>query len=370
MASTTPTSNTGYTVPSTATDITHLTKTSLPVPVPGPQQVLVRLTAAALNYRDFLIASRSPRYPGSHKADLVPGSDGAGAIHSAHPSSRFASNVGLSVAVHPNSWLDGDVRNLKFNEVLGGFSADGTLQEYLVVDDEQIIPAPKGWKGEEVAGLFTAGTTAWAAIRELLDGRLDGTLGGWEGDWKEKRLEGKWVLTQGTGGVSCAAIQIASTLGATVIATSSSDEKLDIAKSIGAKYVINYKKTPEWDEEVLRITGGTGVDQVIEVGGAQTIIQSLRSTRPGGLISVIGILSDADIIPPELIPAVLFGGKIVKGCVSFSRDISAEFVKFSEVNNFKPVVSKIFSFDQVVESFEALQKQNSVGKLVVRISED
>ncbi|KAF2740968.1 putative alcohol dehydrogenase [Polyplosphaeria fusca] len=346
-----PPPNLAWTIPPHSTSPQHLTLTTLATPTPGPHQSLIHLTAASLNYRDLLITTHSPSYPGLHKPHLVPCADGAGTILSTGPDSAFAGREGLAVVVHPNTWLRGDIRGLKSGEILGGASVDGTLQTYVVVDDEQVIVAPAGWTGVECAGLLTAGASAWAAVRGWMDGGL----------------VGKWVLTQGTGGVSCAAIQIAARLGATVVATSSSDEKLETARALGAKYLINYKKTPKWEEEVLRITEGKGVDHVIEVAGAQTLMQSVAATRPGGLISIIGILTDADTIPAAFVPAMLFGAKIVKGIMGFSRDASAEWIRFSEANGIKPVVAQVFEFDQAIEAFETLQKQNAVGKLVVKI---
>ncbi|KAF2636536.1 NAD-P-binding protein [Massarina eburnea CBS 473.64] len=367
---TSPTSNSTWTIPKTATSISNLTKTTIPLPTPGPHQVLLRILATSLNYRDILIASRSPAYPGDHKPDLTPLSDGAGVIHSTHPTSEYAGREGSTVVVHPNAWLTGDVRNLDLSDVYGSYAQDGILTEWKIVDDERVIVSKNVLGLDELASLPTAGVTAWSAIRECLDGTLSGEIREWTGGWKEKRLAGKTVLTQGTGGVSSFGIQIAAALGATVIATSSSDAKLELAKSLGATHLINYNKTPDWDKEVLRLTNGKGVDHVIEVGGAQTLMKSLNSTRPGGLVSVIGILSEAEKLSEEFLPAVLFGGKIVKGCVAFSRDMTAEFVSFVEEHGIKPVIAKTFEFDQAIEAFDALQKQNAVGKIIIRIGQE
>ncbi|KAJ4362900.1 hypothetical protein N0V83_010017 [Neocucurbitaria cava] len=352
------TTNLAWTIPSDASATNHLIKRSVPLPSPGPHQALIRLTAASLNYRDILIATRSPSYPGNHKPDLVPGADGAGIIYAVGPSSKWAGREGTEVLLHPNSWLSGDVRGLDLSKVLGGFDGDGTLQSWIVEDDDRIIPAPSHLTSLESASLVTAGVTAWSAIREGLDGRFDGGLEEWKGG---RRLEGKTVLTMGTGGIAAA-------LGATVIATSSSDEKLEHARALGAKHLVNYVSTPNWDDEVLRLTDGKGVDQVIEVGGARTLMRSINSTRPGGLISLIGILSAAEDIPKEFVPSVLFTGKIVKGCVAFSRDATAEFAKFVEEHRIKPVIAKEFDFDGAVDAFNALERQDAVGKIVVRIS--
>jgi NADPH:quinone reductase-like Zn-dependent oxidoreductase len=201
-------SNQAWTIPSAASKVTDLTKQTRPVPTPGPKQVLVRMTAASLNFRDVLISTRSPAYPGTHKPDLVPGSDGAGTIYTPGPSSAWAGKEGTSVILHCSSWLEGDVRNLRGDEVFGGSDLDGTLQQWMVVDDEWIIEAPKNLSALESASLVSAGTTAWAAIRGGLDGRLDGSLSEWKDEWTAKRLQGKTVLTLGTGGVSCFAIQV------------------------------------------------------------------------------------------------------------------------------------------------------------------
>ncbi|PVI05820.1 NAD(P)-binding protein [Periconia macrospinosa] len=170
----------------------------------------------------------------------------------------------------------------------------------------------------------------------------------------------------GTGGVSCFGIQFASALGATVIATSSSSAKLETAKKLGATHVINYTTTPDWDVEVLRLTKGKGVDQVLEVGGAATLLKSIKCTRPGGLVSLIGILGGAETLPEEVVPSVLFGGKIVKGCVAFNKIAIEDMVKFVRANGIKPLVSKRFAFEEAVEAFEFLQRGGAVGNVVIR----
>jgi NADPH:quinone reductase-like Zn-dependent oxidoreductase len=201
-------SNSAWTIPLSASSTNDLIKIDKPIPIPGPNQVLVKITAAALNFRDVLISSRSPYYPGNHKESLVPGSDGAGIIHKTGPSSSWTSKEGTPVVLHPSTWFDGDISNLRTDEVFGGCDIDGTLQSWMVLDDKWVIESPKGWSAVDASTLITAGTTAWAAIRGGLDAKLDGGIGAWSGEWKQKRLEGKTVLTQGTGGVSCFAIQV------------------------------------------------------------------------------------------------------------------------------------------------------------------
>ncbi|CAI6339385.1 unnamed protein product [Periconia digitata] len=366
-----PPTQTAYTIPATATAPSSLEKSTLPTPTPGPSQVLIRVTAVSLNFRDLLIASRSPEYPGAHAANLTPCSDGAGVIYSTHPTSRWHGKEGVRVVLHSNLWLDGDVRNLDLSKVHGGFETQGTLREFMVVGDEKIVEVgddENGISDGQWASLITAGGTAWSALREGMDGRFDGVVEGWSGGWTEKKLKGKTVLTMGTGGVSCFAIQFAVALGATVIATSSSDEKLEIARELGATHLINYSKVEDWDVEVLRLTDGKGVDQVIEVAGAKTLLKSITSTRPGGLISLIGILTGAAKLPEEVVPAVLFGGKIVKGCVAFNKVCVDEMVKFVGENGIKPLVAKTFEFDQAIDAFHMLQKGGAVGNVVIKVA--
>jgi NADPH:quinone reductase-like Zn-dependent oxidoreductase len=203
-----PTTYTAWTIPATASKVSDLKKQTKNIPTPGPTQVLIKMTAASLNYRDVLISSRSPQYPGDHKDGLVPGTDGAGIISSTGSESTWKGSEGLPVFFNPNGWMNGDFQNLDFGTILGGSRQDGTLQEYLVVEDAWIVPQPKGLTAVETACLTTAGGTAWSAIRGQLDGRLNGSVGAYQGGWMDRRLEGKWVLTMGTGGVSCFGIQV------------------------------------------------------------------------------------------------------------------------------------------------------------------
>ena len=203
-----PTTNPAWTVSKTATTLSHLTKENRPIPTPGPNQVLIRLTAATLNYRDLLIATHNPEYPGPHKDGLVLGSDGAGIVHAAHPTSKWANKIGTKVLLHPCVWETGDVRNLNRTRVFGAGTEDGVLQGYKIEEDVKVVEVGDALSAAEWASLPTAGVTAWSAIREGLDGRLDGGLDPWKGSLKERRLEGKTILTQGTGGTSCFAIQV------------------------------------------------------------------------------------------------------------------------------------------------------------------
>ena len=277
--------------------LSNLSIRSVPKPQPGPGSALVRLRAASVNFRDLLVIAGSPNYPVPPAPGLSPCSDAAGEIEGIGTDSKW--HVGDKVILDPNhGWDDSeDAGDFVFDKSLGGANTQGTLQQYRVIEDKWLTRMPKNLTFEEAASLPTAGGTA---IHALYHSRLLGPKG-------EKLLQGKTVLTQGTGGVSCFAIQLASAAGARVIATSSTDEKLKAAKAMGATDLINYKATPDWADEALRLTGGRGVDLVVEVAGAATIEQSLKATRQGGTVVVIGILTASK--QADLVPAILYGAK-------------------------------------------------------------
>ncbi|KAK3072659.1 hypothetical protein LTR53_006398 [Teratosphaeriaceae sp. CCFEE 6253] len=321
------------------------------IPKPGPKQVLVRIHAVALNYRDVLIVDHDLNYPLIAKPDLIPGSDGAGIIEQLGPDSRWVK--GDAVIWHPNTWLSGtDVRDLEMAAVLGGGECDGTLQRWAVIDDERLIKAPQGLSLEEAATVFTAGVTAYTAL-------FHGPM---------KLEPGMTVLTQGTGGVSCYVIQIASAAGATVIATSSSDDKLQIAKKLGATHLINYRKTPDWSAEVLKATNGLGVDLVADVVGADSIEQTIKATRFGGAIALLGLLSADPTRKVDIIQDLLFGAKTLRGQLGAgTRDQAIATSAFMEKHHLHPQIAQVFDFEQAKEALEATRKLSQPGKIVMRV---
>ncbi|KAK7702481.1 hypothetical protein SLS57_011351 [Botryosphaeria dothidea] len=305
----------------TIVSASKLTQASLPVPTPGPNQVLIRIKAVSLNYRDHLIVHHSTAYPFQAAPDLIPCSDGAGTVVAAGESSKWHNRIGSSVVVHINTWMDGDiVDGYKFEAVLGGAGTHGTLTRYLVLDDDRVLGAPKALDDVETAALETAGLTAFNALFE----------------------------------------------GPGEVGRPAKDEKLEVTKKLGATHVINYRKTPAWADEVLRITNGRGVDHVIEVGGAGTIEESLRSTRTGGLVTVMGILTESK--KTDLIPAILYGAKTIRGLLgSGSKAMNERFIKFVEEHQIRPEVGKVYEFEQAPEAFARLEKQSEIGKIVIKV---
>jgi len=301
-----------------------------------------------------MVVARDPVYPTENIENLVPCADGAGEVEAVGEDSLW--KVGDKVVIHFSKWIKGE-EALGFEEAdgMGSGSVHGTLREYAVLPDEQLIKAPSHLTMEEIASIDLAGGTASNALF-----------------FGPKRVgPGMTVLTLGTGGVSCFAIQLASAVGATVIATSSSDIKLITAKALGATHVINYKTHPQWSEEVLRITDGKGVDHVIENGGAATLGQSLKCTKRGGVVSVIGFLAgevkEGDGGLEDVFGQVLFGANIVRGVLGCSKEHVQEVVDIFEKYELHPAIAKIFEFEDAREAFAYSMGYTGVGKTVIKV---
>ncbi len=330
-----------------------LTKATRPDPAPGPGEVLVRIKAVSLNYRDLMVARG--HYNPRLKLPLVPCSDGAGMVEAIGPGVSRA-KVGDRVAscFFP-SWIDGAPSDEKTRDALGGGtladgqSVDGLLAELVVMTEHSLVHVPEYLSLDEAATLPCAAVTAWNALMEANPIRA-----------------GQTVLTLGTGGVSLFALQIARTAGARVIITSSSDEKLARAKALGADLGINYKTEPDWEKRVLEATGGRGVDHVIELGGAGTLAKSFRAVKMGGLISLIGVLTGgAGEVNP--IP-VLMRSIRVQGIYVGSRSMFEHMNTAFDLHKIKPVVDRVFGFDEAPQAFEQMASGAHFGKVVIGVS--
>ncbi|MFO0910790.1 MAG: NAD(P)-dependent alcohol dehydrogenase [Isosphaeraceae bacterium] len=317
----------------------------LPEPTPGPGEVLVRVRATSLNYRDLLMVNGlyNPRLP----LPFVPLSDGAGEVAGVGAGvTRFQSGDRVMAAFMP-AWVAGRPTEAGAKSALGGGGA-GMLAEYVVIPETGLVTIPEHLTFEEAATLPCAAVTAWHAL--VTEGNL---------------RAGETVLVQGTGGVSIFALQFARMSGARVIATSSQDAKLDRVRALGAAETINYTTHPEWDRVALALTEGVGVDHVVEVGGAGTLGRSLRTVRMGGRISVIGVLSGgAGEVPlfPMLMKSVRLQGIFV-GSVA----MLAEMTRAIELHRMKPVIDRIYPFDQAAEALRRLQSGSHFGKIVVQV---
>jgi NADPH:quinone reductase-like Zn-dependent oxidoreductase len=315
-----------------------------PAPVPGPGQVRVRLAAASLNFRDLMVM-RGGYGPGA-PAPLVPGSDGVGKVVEAGAGvTSLAVGDRVATCFFPD-WLDGAMTFAGISGALGG-GGKGTLTEELVLSEDAFVKSPTHLSDAEAATLTCAGTTAWHALFET--GALQ---------------PGGTVLLLGTGGVSIWALQLAKAAGCRVIITSSSDEKLAKATALGADVTINYARTPEWSGEVRKLTGGTGVDVVLEVGGEKTIQQSLASVRMQGTVVTIGAVSGSGggVPPRALIP----GATRLQGVYVGPRRMHEKLARFVGNAKIRPVVDRVFEFTQVPEAYRYFEAGKHFGKVVVR----
>jgi len=324
----------------------NLQLAELPEPEPGPGEVLVGVKAVSLNYRDFLMAKGlyDPKQP----LPLVPCSDGAGVVEAVGPGvDRVA--VGDRVAtLFSQRWLGGPPRHEKVRATLGG-PLSGTLAERRVLSQDGVVKTPEHLEWGAAATLPCAAVTAWSALVTW------GSVG-----------PGDVVLLQGTGGVSIFALQFAQILGARAIITSSREEKLERARELGAWETINYAAEPKWGKKALELTGGRGVDHVVEVGGAETLAQSLRALRIGGEISLIGVLSgtaaELDIIP------ILMKSVRVQGIFVGSRDDFEAMNRAIGQHRLEPVVDRVFPFEETREAFAYLAGARHFGKVVIEVA--
>ena len=316
-----------------------------PEPKPGPGQVLLRMRAASLNYRDLMVAKG--QYNPKQRLPLVPLSDGVGEIVQIGDGVSRVKAGDRVAGIFMQTWLDGEPSEAKGRSALGA-AREGMLAEYVVLDAEGVIAVPAHLSDEEAATLPCAAVTAWHALVT-------------EGGVKP----GDSVLVQGTGGVSLFALLFARLAGARVLATSSSDDKLERVRKLGASDGINYKAVPDWGERVRQLTGGVGVDHVVEVGGAGTLAQSLRAVRMGGRISLIGVLSGAT---GEVNPLpVLMKNVRVQGIFVGSREMFEAMNRAIALNQLRPVVDRVFPLAEVREAFRYLESGKHFGKVCLRI---
>ena len=326
----------------------HLVAAERPRPVAGPGQVVLRMKAASLNYRDLLMVTGryDPRIP----LPLIPCSDGVGEIVEIGPGVE-SRKVGERVAtLFCQRWPAGEPTREGLRSTLGG-PLDGTLAEFVALPESGVIPVPEHLTDTEAATLPCAALTAWSALVT----------------WGGVRA-GQTVLLQGTGGVSIFALQMAQLLGARAIVTSSSDSKLETARRLGAWQTINYRRDENWGKTARGMTGGSGVDLVVEVGGAGTLAQSCRAVRPGGRISLIGVLSghssDLDILP------IVMQNLRVQGILVGARDGFEAMNRAIAQHELEPLIDRVFPFDECREALAYLGGGLHVGKVCIAIAAD
>jgi NADPH:quinone reductase-like Zn-dependent oxidoreductase len=324
--------------------IENLRLAERPEPRPGPGQIVVAMKAASLNYRDLMtVRGQAGPFP----LPLVPFSDGAGEVADVGADVTRVKVGDKVCTLFFQSWFSGPVTEEARSEPLGG-PLDGVLQEKMLLSAEGVSKFPAHLSFEDAATLPCAGLTAWRAVA------IEARVG-----------PGGTVLVQGTGGVSIFALQFAKALGATVIATSSSEAKLARAKALGADHLINYRTTPDWGAKARELTGGKGVDVVVDVGGENSLNQSFDAARVGGRVVVIGVLGGFS--SPVLIPTVFSKNLHLHGIAVGSREQFEDMAACIERWKLRPVVDKVFPITELPEALRLMQTGGHFGKLVLRV---
>ena len=323
----------------------HLKRAERPLPDPGAEEVLVRLRAVSLNHRDLLVVQG--KYNPRMKLPRVPLSDGAGEVVSVG-SAVTAWKAGDRVVVpfFP-AWIEGELSSAKSASALGG-DVDGVLREFALFSAEALLPIPPHLSFEQAATLPCAAVTAWNGL--FVSGNLQ---------------PGRTLLLQGTGGVSLFGLQFGLMAGATIVLISSSDAKLERARTMGAHHTINYRNEPEWGKRVLEVTNGRGVDLTLEVGGAGTLSQTLRATGHAGHVSLIGVLSG---LAGELqIGPILHKALTVRGVYVGSRAMFETMNAAITLHALEPVIDRVFSFAETIDALRYFESAQHFGKIVIRM---
>ena len=320
-----------------------LTPSTVEPRAPGPGEVQVRVRASSLNYHDYLVVIGTIKVGEGR----IPMSDGAGEVVAVGAGVKEFKPGDHVVSTFYQDWADGEPAGNGFAFVPGD-GIDGFACEFATVPATGLTHAPKGWSFEEAATLTCAGVTAWRALA------VNGPV-----------KSGQTVLIQGTGGVSIYALQLAKAAGARVIATSSSDAKLERLRAMGADHVINYKKNPEWGVEAARLSGKNGVDHVVEIGGPGTLPQSIAAIGFGGHIALIGVLTGWEGVIPTA-QLMRKQGRLIGIMVGHRRD-QIDLVRACESSGFKPVIDRTFPLMQLSEAFRYQASGAHFGKICVSV---
>lgn len=328
-----------------ATSLDGLRPAERPDPQPGWHEVLIRVRATSLNYRDQMVVTGN-YFGGPVPRNLIPLSDAAGEVAGIGPGvTRFKPGDRVAGTFF-QTWISGP---MTMRHPALGSPLDGTLAEYIVLHEDGVVALPKTLSFEEAATLPCAGVTAWNAL--MVSGK--------------PLKSGDTVLCLGTGGVSMAGLLFARAAGARVIVTSSSDEKIKRACALGASDGINYKRVPDWQKEVMQLTGGHGADHILENGGAGSLTRSFEATAFGGKVALIGFLAGpgGDINPTIL---MMKSGSMI-GIGVGNREMFEDMNRAIDVNKVKPVVDKVFPFGQAAAAYRCQAAGDFVGKIVITI---
>lgn len=323
----------------------HLKLEEVPAPRPGPGEVVLDVKSVSLNYRDLLVIKGlyNPRL----ELPAVPLSDGAGVISGVGPGVTRV-RVGDRVTSHfVSGWVDGPFKQEYLGTTLGTPAA-GLAAEQVVLPAEAVVPLPADYDFEQAATLPIAALTAWSALHSV--GRVQ---------------PGQTVLTLGTGGVSIFALQLAKASGARVVITSRSDVKLDRARALRADHTVNYARTPDWEQAVLEYTGGVGVDLTVETAGPGTLDRSLKATRAGGIVALLGALTGRQ--GPVTTGLILMKRLRIEGIMVDSRAAFEAMNHFLEAHRIAPVIDRRYRFEQLPDALRCMEAGEHFGKIVATL---
>ena len=320
----------------------HLKLSTRPEPKAGPGQVVVKMNASSLNYRDLVVPNRGY---GSHTGNLplIPVSDGAGVVAEVGPGVQRVAVGDRVCPTYFQRWVSGEPNLERLTQSLGG-PIDGTMTDYMCLSEDGVSKLPAHLSDIEAATLPCAALTAWSALVTTSHIR-----------------PGVRVLVQGCGGVALFAVAFAKMLGAHVTVISSSDERIERVKTLGADAAVNYRTTPEWAKATRDITGGRGYDLILELGGEKTLPQSLRCIRPGGTVAMIGILSGSAMATS--LGLIITRQVRLQGVTVGHRDGFEAMLRAIELHQIKPVVDRVFAFEELKEAMAYLQSGAQFGKV-------
>ncbi|MBB5345658.1 zinc-dependent alcohol dehydrogenase family protein [Tunturibacter empetritectus] len=341
-----------YAFPVRQFGIDYLRQIDLPTPQTTPGTVLIKVHAVSLNYRDLMMVKGL--YNPKMALPRIPCSDGAGEVVATGEGVTRVKAGDRVCGIFMQRWLDGPLTADKSKVALGG-DVDGMLTEYALLDQEGVVRFPEHLTYEEAATLPCAGVTAWNALHHA-------------GDPANPTHPEETVVIQGTGGVSIFALQFAKLLGARVLGTSSSEEKLSRARNLGLDEGCNYKLRPDWSKWVTETTANIGADRILEVGGGGTFGQSLRAARVGGTIAQIGVLSGAATSDPVALTPILHKQLRVQGIYVGSRAMFEQMNDAISKASLHPVIDKVFDFSHAAEAFAHMESASHFGKIVIRIT--
>ena len=324
--------------------IENLKISTRPDPKPGPGQVLLRMRASSINYRDPIVPLKAY---GSQSGDLplIPVSDGVGDVIEIGAGVTRVKVGDRACPAYFQTWISGEPNTNRLTQSLGG-PLDGTMAELMCLSEEGVVKVPEYLTNLEASTLPCAALTAWSALVEC--GHIK---------------PGEQLLIQGSGGVALFALQFAKMLGAHVTVISSSDAKIERLREMGADATINYSQTPEWGKAARVLTDGRGFDHILEVGGEKTLPQSLRCIRPGGTLSMIGILSGAAM--STSLGLIITRQVRMQGITVGHRDGLEAMLRAMSQHQIHPVIDKVFDFEELKESFDYIQSGKQFGKICI-----